>query len=115
MKYRLLYIFVFWGAMTGVQAVYGQAEIRSDSNFEYEIGFQLEGASSGTLNNAMLNASGFIDENLKDENLKRLSDLNYGGNFLDGKIFYRQLRDKMWGMKKMAVYVALKKLAHNFP
>jgi hypothetical protein len=72
-----------------------------------EIGFELNLVAESTLNNAMHNASGFIDNNLKDENLDRLGSMNRGGSFGDMRLFYRANRAELWGSKRLGYYFAL--------
>jgi len=75
--------------------------------YDHEIGFDMYIETASVLNNALLNASGFIDEDLKDENQKRLNDVNQGGSNIDLKFFYRQSRPELWGVKKIELFFAL--------
>jgi hypothetical protein len=70
------------------------------------MGFDLDINTASSLNNAMLNASGFIESDLKDENFDRLTDLNQGGSNVDLKLFYRQNRAELWGVKNLGFYFA---------
>jgi hypothetical protein len=97
-----LFVLLFAGPVS-----FAQQTGSSHSDAKLEIGFSIDGQSSSTLNNAMLNASGFIDNDLKDENYNRLGDLNRGGTSADAKIFYRRRNSEMWGIKNLGFYFAL--------
>lgn len=74
---------------------------------DLEMGMELDFNMASTLNNALLNASGFITDDLKNENLERLGSVNEGGSYLDLKIFYKQNRESLWGVKRLGYYFAL--------
>lgn len=104
MKYRSLYILVFSAALFIAQSGYTQSEVTLNTKHDYEMGFQVDVATSSTLNNAMLFADGFIEDNLKSENLDRLNYLNQGGSYSDMKLFFRQDRKELWGVKNLGLY-----------
>lgn len=72
-----------------------------------EIGYEHEALTASTLNNAMLYASGFIDEDLKNENKARLKSLNRGGSTSDSKIFFKYKPKKLFGFYNLAYYFAI--------
>ncbi|MCK5857504.1 MAG: hypothetical protein KAG64_08440 [Bacteroidales bacterium] len=72
-----------------------------------EMGFEVDLQSASAVNNALLNASGFIDQDLKDENLARLGNTNQGGTFVNTKLFYKSNRGNLWGVKRLSYYFAL--------
>ncbi|RUA32174.1 MAG: hypothetical protein DSY76_00735 [Bacteroidetes bacterium] len=72
-----------------------------------EIGYEHDAMTASALNNAMLYASGFIDDDLKNENKARLSSLNRGGSTSDSKIFLKYYPDTLFGLPGLASYMAI--------
>jgi hypothetical protein len=108
MNYRIPYIVLLIFGFFFVKSTIAQNNtVKINAAFDHEIGFELDVNSASSLNNALLNASGFIDNDLKDENLLRLNDLNQGGTNADFKLFYRQDRPELWGIKNLGFYFAL--------
>jgi hypothetical protein len=107
MNFKHRHIIVLFALLSVGLGSYAQEAERSGFDSKLEIGFNIDGQSSSSLNNAMLNASGFIDNNLKDENYERLGDLNRGGTSSDAKIFYRRRYAEIRGIKNLGFYFAL--------
>jgi hypothetical protein len=107
MSYKLKHSALVILAMLLMHSLYAQTELKIDAKHDHEIGFQLDMNTASSLNNAMINASGFLNQDLKDENLNRLKDLNRGGSYADAKLFYRQDRKELWGVKNLGFYFAL--------
>ncbi len=72
-----------------------------------EVGYEHEAFTASSLNNAMLYASGFIDDDLKDENRSRLKSLNRGGSSSDSKLFFKGHPKKLFGYYNLAYYFAV--------
>jgi len=108
MKYNLRYIIsMLFVLLFTNQGMAQNDSIIKDSISHFEIGFEIDAMVGSSLNNALLYSSGYIDENLKDENLKRLSDVNIGGNYSDFKMFYRKNDIALFGQKNLDLYSAL--------
>lgn len=108
MNYRLRYIiFTLLAILVSMHSFAQVNVITVNRQYDHEIGFDLDMNTSSTLNNALLNASGFIDDDLKDENRDRLGELNQAGTNVDLRFYYRQDRPELWGIKKLGFYVAM--------
>ncbi|RLD66110.1 MAG: hypothetical protein DRI84_05510 [Bacteroidetes bacterium] len=106
MSYKLYHIFIFIFILFVAQSTVAQSVLKIDAVYDHEIGFEIDLNTASTLNNAMLNASGFLDDDLKNENLNRLNGINRGGSYSDIKLFYRQDRKELWGVKNLGFYFA---------
>ena len=74
----------------------------------YGLEFYFDGGSN-SLNNkllSMMSFGGFVDDKLKDDNLKRMKDKNLFGKNFDLKIYYEQKNRKLLGKKRMGFQAA---------
>jgi len=107
MNYNISHIILLVFVLSSLMGFAQVNVVTVNTSYDHEIGFDLDMNTTSSLNNAMLNASGFIDKDLKDENFNRLNSLNQGGSNVDLKLFYRQNRTELWGVKNLGFYFAL--------
>jgi len=113
-QYIISLILVFVISKANAQQDTIEYDVKTDSAVKcvsnrliMEVGYEQDIMTASSLNNAMLYASGFIDDDLKGENKARLNSLNRGGSISDSKIFFKYHPVKLFGQSGLASYMAI--------